>query len=406
MSFSPTVLDAGRTPALCMLGAGLVCYAVAALGWIGLSAQLAFVAMLAAAIGSLAALRDPRARWMLLVIAVLLVIALGSPTDEWDPRSIWLFHARRIFVDGTLYAQLDGYAPFSHNDYPALVPLLMATSAKLVGHWNDIFPKAAATLMLLPALLLIARGLRSGWVAGLFAFMVLRIGGHWLVDGYMDALLAVYAVASLATALQCVRNPGRPLPRADLLAYVLVTACLTLIKNEGAVLAGVVAVAVAASVVVRERRMPWALLAASGLALLPLLSWKLAVGAAQLSNDLASSNLGGQLLARLPVPSNTVLILKQLFRGWALLPLLMLAVLWRRSWRTPGVVAAALAALAYAGVLLAVYLGTPHDLEWHLATSVRRTVLPVLLLSAYALLVLVDHWNEMKHPIVARNEHG
>lgn len=389
--FSPTATDTGYRASLGMLSGVMGCYLLAAAGWAGLPALAALVVVLGAALWSLTALRDPRTAWMVVAVAVLLVIALGSPSDEWDPRSIWLFHARRIYEDGTLYSQLDGYAPFSHNDYPALVPLLMATLAKGVGHWNELFPKAAATLLFLPALLLIVRGLRTWWVAGLFAVVVLKVGGTYLADGYMDALVAVYGVASLVTASRC-RPATSGIAWAELVPYVLVTAVLVLIKNEGVVLAGVVAAAVSASLLLRDRRVPWALLAAFVVALLPLVAWKLAVAGAHLTNDLASTDMKAQLLARLPELSNSTLILKKLLRGWALVPLLALLVLWKRTWRTPVVLAGLLAGVAYAGVLYAVYLGTPHDLEWHLATSVKRTALPVFLLLTYALLVTVDRW--------------
>jgi hypothetical protein len=391
--FSPTAPDAVRRPATAMLGCVMAAYVIAAAGGVGLPTVLAFIALLACTGWALTSVRDPRAAWMLVTVAVLMAIALGSPSDEWDPRSIWLFHAKRIYVDGSLYAMLDGYAAFSHNDYPALLPLLSATAAKLVGHWNELFPKAVGTLLLLPALLLIARSLRAWWVAALFALVTLQIGGTYLVDGYMDAVLAVYAVASLATAARCLSR-WNALSWPDLLPYVLATAVLSLIKNEGMVLAGVIAVAMIAAVLLRERRVPWGLVVAFAVALLPLLAWKLAVAGAHLTNDLAASDLKGQLLARLPDFSNSLLILKKLLRGWALVPLLMLLVLWKRSWRTPVVLGGMLAGLAYAGVLYAVYLGTPHDLDWHLATSVKRTVLPVFLLLTYALLVLMDRWKE------------
>ena len=358
---SSTATDAGAGAALGMLAGVLACYAFAALGWVGLPAQAAFIAVLGCAAWALSALRDARAAWMLGVIGVLLVLALGSPSDGWDPRSIWLFHARRIFLDGSLYTQLDGYAPFSHNDYPALVPVWMATAAKVVGHWNEIFPKAAATLLLLPALLLIARSLRTWWVAGLFAVALLKVGGSYLVDGYMDALLAV-----------------------------------------------IVAVGVVAVTLLRERRVAWGIPAAFALSLLPLLAWKLAVSAAHLSNDLAASDLSGQLMARLPDLAQSMLIVQKLLRGIFWVPLALMLVLWSRTWRTPVALAGLGVAVAYACVLYAVYLGTPHDLEWHLATSARRTVLPVLLLLMYALLVLVDQWNPAASRVAAgeRNEQG
>lgn len=390
---SSTAADGGARAALGMLAGVLLCYAFAAFGWVGLPAQVAFIAVLACAVWSLLAVRDGRAAWIVGIVAVLLVFALGSPTDEWDPRSIWMLHAKRIYLENSLYAQLDGYAIFSHNDYPSLMPLWSATAAKLVGHWNEIFPKAAATLLLLPPLLLIARTLRTWWAAGLFAVAVLEVGGRYLVDGYMDAFLAVYAVAALAVALQPRRDAAE---RAwfNLAAYAALSAVLTLIKNEGAVLAILVAVVATGTVLLRDRRVPWALLAAFAVSMLPLVAWKLAVGAADLGNDLAQSDLKGQLLARLPELSQSVLILKALLRSAAWAPLVLLLVLWPRTWRTPAARAGLMVAVAYFGVLFAVYLSTPHDLVWHLATSAKRVALPVQLLLMYGVLVLLDQWNQ------------
>lgn len=391
--FSLTATDGGARAALGMLAGVLLCYAVAAFGWVGLPAQIAFIAVLACAVWSLLALRDGRAAWMVGSVAVLLVLALGSPTDEWDPRSIWMLHAKRIYLENSLYAQLDNYAIFSHNDYPSLMPLWSATAAKVVGHWNEIFPKAAATLLLLPPLLLIARSLRTWWAAGLFAVAVLEVGGRYLVDGYMDAFLAVYAVAALAVAIQP-RRVGAEGQWFNLAAYAALSAVLTLIKNEGAVLAILVGLVAVATVLLRDRRIPWALLAAFALSMVPLVAWKLAVAGADLGNDLAQSDLKGQLLARLPDLSQSVLILKALLRSAAWVPLVLLLVLWARMWRASAARAALAVALAYFGVLFAVYLSTPHDLVWHLATSAKRVALPVQLLLMYGVLVLLDQWKQ------------
>jgi len=376
-----------------MLAGVLLCYAFAAFGWVGLPAQLAFIAVLVCALWSLLALRDGRAAWMLGIVAVLLVLALGSPTDEWDPRSIWMLHAKRIYLENSLYAQLDGYAIFSHNDYPSLMPLWSATAARVVGHWNEIFPKAAATLLLLPPLLLIARSLRTWWAAGLLAVAVLEVGGRYLVDGYMDAFLAVYAVAALAVAIQPRRDAAEG-AWFNLAAYAALSAVLTLIKNEGAVLAILVGVVAVGTVVLRDRRMPWGLLAAFAVSMLPLLAWKLAVAGADLGNDLAQSDLKGQLLARLPELAPSVLILKALLRSAAWVPLVLLLVLWARTWRVSAARAGLAVAAAYFAVLFAVYLSTPHDLAWHLATSAKRVALPVQLLLMYAVLVLLDQWRQ------------
>lgn len=391
--FSLTATDGGARAALGMLAGVLLCYAFAAFGWVGLPAQLAFIAVLVCALWSLLALRDGRAAWMLGIVAVLLVLALGSPTDEWDPRSIWMLHAKRIYLENSLYAQLDGYAIFSHNDYPSLMPLWSATAARVVGHWNEIFPKAAATLLLLPPLLLIARSLRTWWAAGLLAVALLEVGGRYLVDGYMDAFLAVYAVAALAVAIQPRRDAAEG-AGFNLAAYAALSAVLTLIKNEGAVLAILVGVVAVGTVLLRDRRMPWGLLAAFAVSMLPLLAWKLAVAGADLGNDLAQSDLKGQLLARLPELAPSVLILKALLRSAVWVPLVLLLVLWARTWRVSAARAGLAVAAAYFAVLFAVYLSTPHDLAWHLATSAKRVALPVQLLLMYAVLVLLDQWRQ------------
>jgi len=391
--FSLTATDGGARAALGMLAGVLLCYAFAAFGWVGLPAQLAFIAVLVCALWSLLALRDGRAAWMLGIVAVLLVLALGSPTDEWDPRSIWMLHAKRIYLENSLYAQLDGYAIFSHNDYPSLMPLWSATAARVVGHWNEIFPKAAATLLLLPPLLLIARSLRTWWAAGLLAVAVLEVGGRYLVDGYMDAFLAVYVVASLAVAIQPRRDAAEG-AWFNLAAYAALSAVLTLIKNEGAVLAILVGVVAVGTALLRDRRMPWGLLAAFAVSMLPLLAWKLAVAGADLGNDLAQSDLKGQLLARLPELAPSVLILKALLRSAVWVPLVLLLVLLTRTWRVSAARAGLAVAAAYFGVLFAVYLSTPHDLAWHLATSAKRVALPVQLLLMYAVLVLLDQWRQ------------
>lgn len=391
--FSLTATDGGARAALGMLAGVLLCYAFAAFGWVGLPAQLAFIAVLVCALWSLLALRDGRAAWMLGIVAVLLVLALGSPTDEWDPRSIWMLHAKRIYLENSLYAQLDGYAIFSHNDYPSLMPLWSATAARVVGHWNEIFPKAAATLLLLPPLLLIARSLRTWWAAGLLAVAVLEVGGRYLVDGYMDAFLAVYAVAALAVAIQPRRDAAEG-AWFNLAAYAALSAVLTLIKNEGAVLAILVGVVAVGTVLLRDRRMPWGLLAAFAVSMLPLLAWKLAVAGADLGNDLAQSDLKGQLLARLSELAPSVLILKALLRSAVWVPLVLLLVLWARTWRVSAARAGLAVAAAYFAVLFAVYLSTPHDLAWHLATSAKRVALPVQLLLMYAVLVLLDQWRQ------------
>ncbi|MHC1654821.1 hypothetical protein ACODUL_16225 [Stenotrophomonas maltophilia] len=390
MSSLPIAVESGRRAALAMLVSALLCYGLAAMGLMGWPAWIAFAGVLLGVLLALPAVRDLRTAPLLLVVIALVLIALGSPSDGWDPRSIWLFHAKRMYLEGSLYAQLDGYAPWSHNDYPALGPLMMAAAAGLAGHWNELLPKAAAPLLLLPALLLIAPSFRGRWSAALFALLLLRLGREMLGNGYMDALVAVYAVAAVATAMRW-RARGNQPGTGELVAFTLLLAVLSMLKNEGGVLAVLLTATVLLEGLLRERRLHWHILVIAAVALLPLLAWKLTVAQAGVGNDLAGSDMKAQLLGRLGHADEAMLIIKRLLLDtWVLLPLLALAVLWRPMLRAPVASTAVLAALAYAALLLLVYMATPHDLDWHLRTSVERVRMPVSLLLVFAVLVALE----------------
>ena len=92
---------------------------------------------------------------LLFFIVILLIIALGTPTTAWDARSIWLLKAKIIFYDQSILSINSNSPNFSNNNYPNIAPAFAASLANLIGHWNEIFPKAAFTLMFIPPLIII-----------------------------------------------------------------------------------------------------------------------------------------------------------------------------------------------------------------------------------------------------------
>src|SRR5262249_22108097 len=126
----------------------------------------------------------------------LLLISLSIPTAMWDARTTWLFHAKRMYLSGSFYEQLDGYPPWSHPDYPSLGPAMMASLARCVGSWNEIFPKSANMLLAIAPVLVLASALRSAiWILA-FSCAVVALLGENLVYGNMDGLLALYFTAA------------------------------------------------------------------------------------------------------------------------------------------------------------------------------------------------------------------
>jgi hypothetical protein len=88
---------------------------------------------------------------LIFFLAYALLLTLGLGTTEWDARTIWLAHAKVIYLDRDLYAQIiEGGYIGGHVDYPIGFPALAATLASMVGTWNEVFPKAALIFFLQP----------------------------------------------------------------------------------------------------------------------------------------------------------------------------------------------------------------------------------------------------------------
>lgn len=332
-------------------------------------------------------------RWLApAVLACLAIVASGSPTVHWDARSIWLFHAKRIYTERTLLAQLDGYASWSHNDYPALIPALSASLATLLGDWNELVPKLAGTLAMAPALVVLSWKLPFQWMAA-WLVLLLFCAGQLLVNGYVDAVLAVYFVAAFACMLELMRpaegagEASPPLPARSLLLPCLVFTVLTLLKNEAVLALGAVVFSVVLITLRRGGRLDARFVMGLGLAMLPLVHWKWVTISHDIGDALTTSSVGTRALARIQDPYALALALRSMALSWPIpIPACLFAAVVFRFRSYPSMHAAALAAGAYSAILFAAYLATPWDLEWHLETSVDRTMLPVGMLLGYAAL--------------------
>ena len=171
-----------------------------------------------------------------LFLGVLIVICLGTPTEGWDSRSIWLFHAKRIYVDASLFAQFDDYAPWSHNDYPAFVPAIAAAIGATLGGWNEIAPKLSSVLALSPAVLLIASVVRGRDAQLVACLLFIVFGWTHLVDGYMDAVLGLQlgaAMLGIAVLVERAQHAVSPADPSVAWAVCCLLVAMPLVKNEG-----------------------------------------------------------------------------------------------------------------------------------------------------------------------------
>lgn len=348
-----------------------------------------------------AAKGQPEIGFVLLVFCFLAITALGSPTYAWDARSIWLFHAKRIYFDNTLLAQLDNYGAFSHNDYPALVPAMSATLAKIVGHWNEVFPKVTNVLFILPPLVVIGVTFTPLRYTVFFIIALFFIVGTLLTNGFMDGILSLYIVASLLllAILFFGWKENLKVSKAILMAATAThLAVLVGIKNEGTMAALIILFCLLISLAIAKKRIeiPKILLIflpafmISGIWL--LLCYQYGVG-----NDVATrGDFIGTLTNRLSDVFSIHSIASALYyKKWIVfLPLSIFFIYFLRKNTTTVNTASFLLrfGLLYSLSLFFIYLGTPHDLHWHLGTSANRTMLPVFLTFITCFLVLFTEY--------------
>lgn len=353
-----------------------------------------------------------RLGWSATFCLVLILGLLGSaillePVTAWDARSIWFFHAKMVYFAGGLVKDGGWTAPcclFSHTDYPTLMPILAAQAAYLAGFWNEQLPKFALLLLLIPVLAVTVSYWRAGLATAALLLVVWARLAPLLTDGYMDALLALYGLFS-ALLIGSWLAQGTKL---DLATGVLFVGVALGLKNEGSLLALTLLVC-ATPVAALARRGARQLLSADrseairfgGVLLLGIASgasWLILRKAWGLHNDL---NLGlsslPAIVRRLTDPEALEMILRSTLVSNRLLYAVLIGVcatglsyVLRTGRLLEPVFCMAVATGYIAGIEL-VYLATPTDLKWLLATSAdRTTVLPTLLFLAPAILLLRD----------------
>jgi len=334
--------------------------------------------------------------WPIIVIfifALIVTISIGSP--GWDPRHIWLFHAKRIFFDGSLYAQMDNYANAA-NDYPVIIPALSASIAKVMGFWNEAAPKSATVFFLIPPLLASLLALKNPIYFLVYLSGVFYLCGEHLLNGEMDGILAVYSCA-IATSILLLSNPhelpakSHQLSRQLLMILLTLLAIITpLIKNEGLVITLIFLLSI---FTIDSLKAHYKLLLPFFLGILfYFVTWKVPLFLNGVANDVANEGIISNIVRRLQEPQSIELVVRDLFnKSGACLALVSGCLLLKKgSWRSycPAAVFITLYLLA----LFLIYLGTPYSLEWHIRTSSERTLLPINITAlGLSLFVLKDN---------------
>ena len=363
-------------------------------------------------------------RWLHRVVTASFVIALcaalysavlraiAHPHGEgWDAFAIWNLHARFLFRGGEHWR--DGFSaliPWSHPDYPLLLPSAVAHFWSILRHEDTAVPAGIGLTFTLSTVALLFSSLDKlrGRISALLGSLALLSTPFFIEQGssqYADVPLAFFFLASMALVHlydRCSDMSARR-PRGLLVLAGLAAGFAAWTKNEGmlflfASLAAQVLIFVGrwnprpapnkASVrTARDNAEDRPILAGFLIAAAPFL---LLIAWFKHSIAFSSELFSNQTMLRDKIldPARYSAILKWFakdflrFGDWWLIPgtLLLLAFYFaiarKRSPRPKPAIHASVwtLALTLAGYF-AIYVITPYDLYWHLRFSLNRLFL-------------------------------
>jgi hypothetical protein len=367
--------------------------------------------------------------WLRRVLTVTFVIALCSALyaavmrtlayphgDGWDAFSIWNLHARFLFRGSPHWR--DGFTvllPWSHPDYPLLLPAAVAHFWSYLGHDSPAVPAAIGFLFTFSTvgLLFSALSMLRGRIPALLGATALLATPAFIEQGtaqYADVPLSFFVLASIA--LICLHDQAVQDDRSQACLGLLVlagvaAACAAWTKNEGLLFLCAIVVA---SLITRMRNavslQNWIartrpiapLLIAIAPALLLIAYFKHFVAPpGDLFSDPATT------LRKLINPSRYWAVIQWYVKGffrfgrWLLIPGSLLLIGFylaagkdEHAQPTTGIRTSILALVLTLAGYFAVYLITPYDIYWHLRFSLTRLFLQLWPSAIFLLFLVVD----------------
>jgi len=310
--------------------------------------------------------------------------------DGWDAFAIWNLHARFLFRGGEHWR--DGFSsliPWSHPDYPLLLPSAVAHFWSVLGHETTVVPAVIglaftfSTLALLYSSLAVVQG-RTIAMLGAIALASTPFFVEQGSSQYADVPVSFFFLAVIVLLQISEEHTAEPSPSCGLLVLAGMAAGFAIwTKNEGMLFLCAIVVA---QIIVRSRqwvhRLPIFLAAVAPFVL--LVTWfKHSVA---FPNELFSNQ--PTMLHKILDHSRYWAILQWFskdfvrFGGWWLVPgtLVLLvfhfAVKGKRDAHASHRNYTSVLTLAFmlAGYF-AIYVITPYDLYWHLRFSLNRLLL-------------------------------
>ena len=275
---------------------------------------------------------------------------------------------------------------WSHNDYPVIAPAFAASLATLVGSWNNIFPKLAFLLMSFPPLILSIKIFNVRYHL-LFLILTLFILNLYLINGYVDGLVAIYFSLSSYLIYDIFVN------KQNSFYYLLITFCffiiLSLLKNEGIVMVTILlSIMIIINISKKEMLQNNKKIIFLLFSLIPILIWKITCINYNVSNDIINYGFLNLLTNRIFDYNSFKLIFKFLILDTKfILSIIFILIAFNFAKNKKNFYFSLIVGTSYIFSLFMVYLIAPYDLTWHLSSSVSRVIMsPALLFSLFGIL--------------------
>ena len=344
---------------------------------------------------------------VLVTVLVFSFFILITPI-EWDAQYIWFFHGKMIFYSNGLNQATGLSNPayqFSHVDYPKLIAILSAQFASLIGYWNDTLPRLSLLVLLVPTILGVTSFYKKLNISFLYLYLMVFFSlNTYTVNGYMDAYLAIYACISLLFFWQGITRDNTD----DIVTGCAFISIIPLFKNEGmlfliSIILGVILIVVVykstrhLSKEIIRNRLFWAI---SALLVVNIAVWSWLKYRWGLKNDLNLGLDSIQLIINRVNDDSVHTILRLVFShtniGISLLILLVTIFFSIKSleFRFSSIALCTSVTLIYFTGMVLIYLATPHDLAWHLSSSISRTMMTVnlsIIAANYSVLTTIDN---------------
>ena len=312
---------------------------------------------------------------LFILIIILLIIALGTPTTAWDARSIWLLKAKIIFYDQDILSVINNSPNFSNKSYPNIAPAFAASFADIIGHWNEIFPKAAFTLMLIPPLILINKFIHNNYFL-LTIIIILFMVGKYLTNGELDGLVSIYFVVS---AIMFYNLKDNNKPYVYYLILILLNIILTLLKIEGSILLTSLTIS-SLIIFFNDKKIFKNIILISTVSFIPVIIWNIfstysSLDGSSLNNSFTIDNLSSRVFFF----KNYMIIFKYLLLNEKFLISLFILFFSLFFFKNNKILFLVFyTSFIYLFFLFIIYLSSSLDLDWYL-NSASRVIKPIAL---------------------------